>query len=283
MKTILVPIDFSEVAKNAVLYAFGFGKQIGATKIVLYHSYFAQLNVSSDLITPTGVTVDYQAEQQNAEQLVYDFKETLVDQIPAGIEVVIVATYGSLDSNINTVVAEVAADLIVMGITGGGVLKEKLVGSNATSIARDASVPVIIVPGHAEYSHVNRILLASDFVDVELSTPFGPIIDLVNATQAEFFILHVAENDQDSVDVNHPGAIAFLDWLPGLQPEFNFVQSKDFAGAISDFVTEKVIKLVLVIPKKHDLVETLFLENHTKKLAFHSDIPVVAINYNSYN
>ena len=280
MKTLLVPTDFSETSKNAINYSFGFAKQVGITKIVLYNTYTAQLNVSSDLITPTGVTIDYAAEQDYAENQLFEFKETFKDQVPEGVELLILANYGSLTSRINEGVKEAEADAILLGITGGGVLTEKFIGSNATTIARDANVPVFIVPPSASHDYIHRILLASDFVDVELSTPFGPIIDIVNDTNSQLYILHVAEKPKDQIDINHPEAISFLNWLPGIQPEFHFIQSNDFPDAINTFAVEKNIGLVIIIPKKHDLVEKIFVENHTKKLAFNTTIPIMAINNN---
>lgn len=277
MNTILVPVDFSATSTNAAKYAFGFAHQVEAPKVVLYHAITTQLAVASDLLVPTSIAIDYESEQKSAIEKLHAFKESLADDLPAGLKVEVLSNFGSLSNNINLVAKDIAADLIVIGISEGGIIAEKILGSNATSIARTASVPVIIVPPSTVYTHVFRILLLSDFVDVETETPFGAILDLVNATKAQLFIANIAGKDEDLIGINHPATITFLDWLPGLQPEFVFLAGKDFAETANAFVAEKNIGLTLIVPKKHDMVETLFLENHTKKLAFHSKVPVAAV------
>ncbi|MFP5041240.1 universal stress protein [Parasediminibacterium sp. JCM 36343] len=280
MKTLLVPTDYSETSKNAVLYALGFAKQAGANKIVLYHTYSTQLDISSDNVLPTGIVVDYAAEQQFAEEQLQLFRKSIESLIPKGIEIDILAVNMPFTSNINKVVKETGADAIVMGITGGGIVAEKLIGSNATTVARNATVPVIIVPPQTTYTHIIRILLASDFIDVELSTPFEPITKLLDATNAQLFILHVAKNEQQVLDAGHPASVAFEDWLPGAHPFFHFAQNANFAEAVNEYAIEKKIGLIIIIPKKHDLAETLFIGSYTKKLVFHTDIPVAAISNN---
>ncbi|MEI2711024.1 MAG: universal stress protein [Chitinophagaceae bacterium] len=47
IETILLPTDFSETAKNAGLYAVELAFQIGAKKVVVYHTYEVATSLSS--------------------------------------------------------------------------------------------------------------------------------------------------------------------------------------------------------------------------------------------
>src|SRR4051794_6359117 len=54
MKTILIPVDYSESAKNAAHYALSFAKQIAADKIILYHAFQPPVPVDTMSITTDG-------------------------------------------------------------------------------------------------------------------------------------------------------------------------------------------------------------------------------------
>ena len=77
MKTILVPTDFSETAKNASLYAIDFAKQVKAKKIILYNTYQAPVSVGPDPMVPVLEVFDLEtvkkANEENLQLLKFKF------------------------------------------------------------------------------------------------------------------------------------------------------------------------------------------------------------------
>ena len=51
----------------------------------------------------------------------------------------------------------------------------------------------------------------------------------------------------------------------------------DFLDAISNFAADHHIDLIVTVPRKHSFLSGLYKTSHTKKLAYHSHVPVVAI------
>ena len=51
-----------------------------------------------------------------------------------------------------------------------------------------------------------------------------------------------------------------------------------FTEAVNDFALENNAGLVIIIPKKHNWFEGIFGHKHTKALAFHTSIPLMAIH-----
>jgi hypothetical protein len=66
--------------------------------------------------------------------------------------------------------------------------------------------------------------------------------------------------------------------LKAYSPEFYFIRQYDFFDAISQFVDDKNIDLIFIVPKDRSFVSNLFKTSHTKKLAYHSHVPIVAIH-----
>ncbi len=61
-------------------------------------------------------------------------------------------------------------------------------------------------------------------------------------------------------------------------PEFYFLGLQNVDEAINQFANDKNIDLMIVIHKQQTLLSKLFVKSHTKKLAYHSSIPVLALH-----
>jgi len=52
----------------------------------------------------------------------------------------------------------------------------------------------------------------------------------------------------------------------------------DFLDATSNFTVDREIDLIVTVPRKHSFLSGLYKTSHTKKLAYHSHVPVAAIH-----
>ena len=276
MKKILVPTDFSATAKNAALYAFKLVEQLCAEEVILYHGYQAPVNI--DPMVPTVVMPDIDTLRESSEKALAHFKSVVCPFCEPGIKVSTLARYDHLGDGLDDICHETGAALIVMGITGAGLLEEKLIGSNTLSVAENGTVPVIIVPPQAVFTKIEEVMLACDFKKVVETTPVQPIKNILDVTGAKLFVLHVDhENKQWSADT--PFESLMLDTLLyGYQPEYLFENNNNFVEAVNIVALEKMIDLIITIPKKHGLFEGLFHSSATKKLAYHSNVPIMVIH-----
>jgi len=66
--------------------------------------------------------------------------------------------------------------------------------------------------------------------------------------------------------------------LYGYKPEYLFENNNNFVEAVNIVALEKMVDLIITIPKKHGLFEGLFHSSATKKLAYHSNVPIMVIH-----
>lgn len=278
MKTFLLPTDFSDTAKNAALYALQLAEQIGVTKLVLYHSY--EIPVTIDPMTPGIQMLDVDVLKKNGEEGLAMFRSQLLP-FAKNITVEGFNEYGDLADGLDTVCKKVEADMIVMGITGGGALEEKLIGSNAVSVAKHTSVPVIIVPAGVKFTRIQQVMLTSDFDKEDRNVPVASARKIIQETQSKLLVFHIDEEpeeyEEESPEATAEG-YALNALLYDLSPEFHFSKNTRFAEAVNDFVSEYQVDLVITIAKKQGFFGSLFTESHTKQLAFHSKVPVMVIH-----
>lgn len=279
MEAILLPTDFSPTAKNAALYALKLAQQLGVKKLVLYHSY--EIPVSIDPLAPAIQMLDMESVKNGSEEGINNF-EMQVKAFANNVTIEKINEYGAMAEGLDEVCSKVNAGLVVMGITGGGILEEKLVGSNAISVAKNTNCPVIIVPANTSFTRIESIMLTSDFDKADTTIPIEPIRKIIEETKAKLFVFHL-EEQTDEYAVTYPSNVmgesyALYTLLQDFSPEYHFSKNKNFVEAINEFATENAIDLIISIPKKHGFFESLFTGSHTKALAFHSHVPVMVVH-----
>ena len=270
MKTILVPTDFSATAKNSGIYATHLAKYIGAKKIVLYNAY------SMPLATEMSWAILQTEELQKASEAnLAEFRNMVVSFAGPDIEVTTISDFGFLQERVADVVQDEKIDLIVMGITGGGKLEEVLIGSNTTHIIHHVDVPVLIVPPDAIWKEVHRVGWACDYKEVMHTTPAEAIKETLRELQSKLVVVHNDPNPKAfDPDLFHNNVMV-SELFSRLQPEFVQVSHENFAEAMDEFVHNYQIDMLLVVPKKHNWLDSIFRRSHTKLLAFHSHIPLL--------
>jgi hypothetical protein len=215
--------------------------------------------------------------QKASEDGLRDYKLELSKVCPENISIETISDFGFLAERIDTIAHEVDADLIVMGITGGGKLEQVFMGSNTTHVVHHTTVPVLIVPSDAQWKDVEVVGWACDYKDVIKTTPAQAISKIVGELKAKLVVMH---NNPDprafDPDLFHNNVMVG-ELLKKVKPEFDMVSYDDFLEATQNFVVKHHVDLLLVIPKKAGWFESLFKRSHTKMLAFHSHIPLLCL------
>lgn len=280
MKTILVPTDYSAASKNATVYAIRLASQLDAEKIILYNAYQATPVITEHAITPTGTTpfLDLETLADISKTGMQHFKQSIESLLPAGLKIEEVTEYAAVDNEVDAVGQKKGADLIVMGITGTSKIEEVLIGSTSINVVQNTKIPVIIVPSDAIHTSVKNVMLACDYKKVVETTPVQSIKNLLDATGATLHVVNVYETHKELDNSKSYQQELLRSLLKDYEPRFSFIHNEDFLTAINDFVEKTNIDLIITIPKKHGFFEGLFKESHTKKLAFHSHVPIMCIH-----
>ncbi|HEY1112711.1 MAG TPA: universal stress protein, partial [Chitinophagaceae bacterium] len=155
MKKILVPTDFSPASHRASTYAAALAKEFNA-ELYLLHVYMAP--AAAGEMSPAWAVIDRELQEEVEGQI---RKEIAILHNTYRIMVNGNAKIGMELPTINAVAQEINADLIVMGMKGGG--RNKHMGSITVATIRKSKVPVLVVPEHAHFIPIRKITLATDF------------------------------------------------------------------------------------------------------------------------
>ena len=258
MKTVIIPVDFSETSLNAARYAAEMLSEKPDASIILFNLYHRD------------------NEYETAGTYLDSLKNELLRKGDKEIECVRERGDDLVDS-LERLAYQKSATLIVMGITGKSSARQTIIGSHTLKIAMRDVCPVLIVPAQATFNGIKNVALASDFKNVEEITPvtylkavldfFKPKLHIVNVNSE----IHVALNEELREE-----RAWLADQFSDYDPEFYFITTFDFHETIEQFVQDKNIDIVINVPRNHSFYDSVFKQSATKKLAFHSSIPVLA-------
>ena len=275
MKTILVPTDFTDTAYNAALYALGLAKEMGTTRVVLYHAYELIVPVPDvPSIIPMIEPEDLKLSSHTGLRLLYAKLEPLV---PAGVVLSTRSENQLLASYIDTVAKEEQADLIIMGIIGGSGLEEALLGADALDVMKHTRTPLIIVPKDAVFNGMNTVVFACDFQRTSDSLPIRPMKQLLDVFHARLYVVNV-DHEKRHFTADTPFETLVMDTLlADYTPEYRFVENDNVVDGITEFAEKENASLIISIPRQHGFLEGLFHRSRTRQLAFNSHIPLLII------
>jgi nucleotide-binding universal stress UspA family protein len=139
MRTILIATDLGETSAGAVRYGVQLARDLGA-RVLLVHAW------QPTQITVLDATIILPADRQaeHAQHLSDQLESLAETQRATGVQVATRLLDGDLADVIAAVVAETAAEMVVVG-TSMPSLATRILGSNATAVIRAVRCPVLVV------------------------------------------------------------------------------------------------------------------------------------------
>ncbi len=258
MHRVIIPVDFSETSLNAARFAAQMLAGKKDTVAILYNNY-----------ENAG---DYDVSVMYQENLKREFRARGVEAVEYENEM-----GGDLIENISRLAHTVRATLIVMGITGKSVVRQAMFGSNTLKLVDQNLYPVLIVPPDATFKGIKNVALAADFKDVEATTPAALINGVLDLFKPKLHIVNVSRDHYVSLTEEiEQGKLKYREMFSDIETEFYFLTMNDFYQAMDQFVKDHEIDVLLTIPKHQSNAISLFKSTHTKRLAYHSRIPILA-------
>ena len=274
MKTIIVPTDFSPAATNAMDYAVGMGKAIDAS-ILLLHVYHVPVSFTDVPV----VLVSVDELRKSAEEQLEELKKNIEQATSGNVKVYSELKMGDVVDELDQLCNQIHPFAVIMGTKGHSAMERALFGSNTLSAIKKLHWPVICVPPGKEYGDgIKKIGLACDFKEVVESTPAHTIKDLVKEFNGELHVLNVDHEGKHFKPETPEESLMLQTLLQDLNPNYHFIDHVDIEDGINEFVEKNNIDLLITIPKKHKLLDSLFKHSSTKQLVAQSHVPVMCVH-----
>jgi nucleotide-binding universal stress UspA family protein len=269
MHTIFIATDFSEAAMNAANYGVELAGALSA-RIVLFHAYEIPLSLPESY-----VSIQPEDVKTTAESYLLDEAVRLKKLAWQPIE--ILAAEGKSATTILDNVHAYPNPMVVVGRSGKNLGYRKLFGSTPTTLAHQATFPVWIIPDNVSFQPLKRISLAAEIQPNSFLSCLQPLVDLCKAFTSELQVVRVLHTKAGVMEELSHRSSRLSGILSGLQWEYRFLRASNVTEAIGQFVEDDQSDLLCAIPQHHQFIQRIFNTSESKKLIFHTSIPLLLL------
>lgn len=278
---ILVPIDFSADAIQALRYATSLAKllQLNETdptnstlELLIFHVYHVPIGGDTSFFATSPMI---EREEQRTLEKIKEIIGTIpeIQSLPHRTITKLSMPY----EGIKEVIEEEGVEIVVMGVRGANAAVTWL-GSTTLQVMRHAACPVLAVPRTAEVFHPQSIAFATDLETSDNSSHLIIFKRLVKLWRATVHFIHVHPNPTH-VGLDQAQEALNLDrFLKDVPHTYHFVEDKLPARGIEQHLMRYPADLLVVIPRHHAALESLFHKSVTKQIATHAPLPILSIH-----
>ena len=279
MKNILLPTDFSPNADNALNFAVEIARKIKGN-LILLHAYSVQL---IDPNMPAEIYLSaYQEEEKSAKENLEELSKRISESNKDinGNDIFTteaIVTQGLVVDEVLSLINDFKIDIVIMGTHGASGITEMILGSNAASIIEKATVPVLAIPGNAVYKDINNLVYAYD--DIKSGLPsFKWLLEFARIYDSEITLLHIIETGKDTMDLNQKEFEKIKQSVTYDKIRLELVKEENILEGINDYVNSNNVNVLAMAIRKRTLLDKIFSRSLTKKMAYHTRIPLLALH-----
>lgn len=279
MKTILVPVDFSENCLSALNAAKLIARKTKA-KIYLLHAYFPY--VPTEISVPVSLDI-----YRDVEESMKDSLKSYVEEARAeGLEAEAIWTEGKVLTAVMQYAENLNADLVVIGRTGSGGFLDKLFGSVATDIVKELeSTPVLTIPPGAVLERIDKMVYATRLENDE-NVAIRKVAAIAGDLGAQLQFMKLNSLTQTDIQPDEQ-------FIQPIKEEFGFTD-EDFVlvdigrHSIVEEIEKQALNLnadILVVSTKEKgfLEELLVDPSVSKKLVLNTSTPLLTCRLEGYS
>jgi len=274
MKTIIVATDLSKDANNALEYAAALAR-IANAKLVLFNSFVIPTHAANTLLPASGIEKMIASNKASLEYV------ALKTACTYDIEVSTVSKLAEIQEELDKMVDEYQAELVVMGMRGDSI-DQKLFGNTTTSIIAHAKYPVLVIPQDAKFKGMSKILFACDEKCPTANATLTKLRDIASDMKAEVQVLHVdklMKKTEEALVTGSIGQAALKEQFEGLNHSYRDIDGSSVIEGIERGVNEYNADLLVMVPQKHGLWDSLVHRSKTRIMASRSKVPLLSIPF----
>jgi nucleotide-binding universal stress UspA family protein len=271
MVNILVPTDFSSLSKIALQYAIKIANQINGSITLLHVITITQ---------PVRASMHDKIKDLEEDLIIFAERDLtkLSKEVCKSIKTneplkYVVVRGSSFIEVIQKEAKRLKIDLIVMGTRGATGLKKTVVGSNTTSVIEFSQKPVLAVPDKGQFRGFKDVVYASDLKNLEKELRIlMPFVLRFNAT---LHLLHITPTGKNVDDLEEK--IEKAAQKLGYKNIVTLVLVDSYVEeAIDQYISVCKADLLTMFTHNLNFYEKVFDKSMTRKMAFHSSVPLLA-------
>jgi nucleotide-binding universal stress UspA family protein len=282
MKTMLIPIDFTETSENAINYAAAWCSEFDYDHIILHKTFY---NSIFDNLIPSNeyanINEDYfPAYRKEEMEKLHELKENLNSRFKFGVKVSLVVSELPMLRSIMNVLRSENVELIVAGSDHLGSSNNSFISTHVINIAKASPVRVLIVPSVSVFNKIEKVLVPCDFNAIQSLERLARYKEnLPKRNKMELMVLNVDPKDKhlqkDSTGDESENVLH--EYLRNFNHEIFYSDNRNIITGIVKFLEEHETDLIVALPGKHSFLYSLTHKSISESLYRNALKPVLIL------
>ncbi|MBW6482433.1 MAG: universal stress protein [Vicingaceae bacterium] len=276
MKTILLPTDFSDNAKNAIRYAIELYKN-QEVNFILLNAYHPTHDDMANTITGGSLNdLLNRASEKQLQELINEIKINYNYNKYHAFSYK--SAFGSLVEILKRFTEKHPVDLIVLGAKGMSAVEKIVFGSNTYAVIKEIDCPALVIPDNTLFVKPANIGIATDFKELKNKAIFSVLKSIKEDYQPKITLFNVTEEDKSITEKESIFTESIANLLEIEHLSADYFKNEDVIFGTNDFVNQRNINLLVLINKKRSFLQNLFHISFTKQIAFHAEVPILVLH-----
>lgn len=271
MKKIIVATDFSENSDSALAYATFLARQFEAQLLVVHIcSPIVPIdpNLAYETIVPSTLQEDI---IKNSEIQLNSIVDSLKEkQIKVYSELIV----GSLSSSIADFAKSKKADLIIIGKTPDASFFDRLIGSTASSVVNNTSIPVLIVPAHCHTPSFKHIIYGTE-LESEEKNVLAKVFEFAKRFHSKITLIKVNADFELNVQDDEQMLEDIQEGFSKEKFAFEAIKADDVSEGLLNSAHTHKCDLLVVAGHHHNFLSELINPSKSKEIIDKTDIPLL--------
>jgi nucleotide-binding universal stress UspA family protein len=278
MKKILAATDFSKASRNAINHAAQLAKKSGS-ELILFHVYRPPVLATEGHIVMPGLD---NLRKEGLRRL-RNIARTLKVSHGKGLKVGCGIRCGFAASEIESYATEKKADLVVMGMESLNGMTENIRGNVASSFLKKTTLPALIVPNGCKPEPIKKMIFATDYGNIPSFATLDPLVDLITLWKAKILVYHLNNSTQRKSPGELFAGLTIEHVLKGTDHSFFESDGNNLTQSVKEYALSQKANVIALMPREHGFVENILHRSNTRKMAFHTNIPLLTIPAKTLN
>jgi len=280
MKTLLVPIDFSDTSDNALEFAIHWSRTYNYGRIILlkslYDSMFESIIVSAEY---GNVSQDYKQMEREETIAALDKICHKVAALLPGVKIMTAVSEYPLIKSVIEIIEEEDVDLIILGSDHYSYSSDSYISGHVITIAKISPVRVLIVPAGYVYKPVKPALVPCNFNAIQWlekinslprSSPWEEVIlDVLNVDPGMRYV-QPDEKFKSTEEKLHQ-------ILKNFPHQIFYTNETDIIQGILNFEAKQPIEIIIALPGKYSFLYALTHKSISEAIYRNATKPVLIL------
>lgn len=269
---IIVGIDFSDSANNAIDHAALWAKKFTA-EIILVHSY---MPIMVDPNIPVGSIESLQLDHiKELEESITAITRSLKEK---GISAKHKVVLGDVKNALLEVINEENADMLIVGKTKNPNFLERLIGSNAQHLINNIKIPLLIIPQDHKPKELKIICYATE-IEFEESDLVDKTNEIAKKFKADIHVFRVKVENAILNDITSKDKEEFMGKTSLSSKKIHDISAANLREGVSKFIVKMQADMLVLISHKRGLLDGMLAPSQSKMLIGKIDIPILIYHF----